>query len=52
LTGLVEKLKRGHENAAFREIVRSGSVDDFSAEQRKRAQEFRRGSPGGEARET
>jgi DNA primase len=52
LTGLVEKLKRGQENAAFREIVRSGSVDDLSAEQRKRAQEYRRGSPGGDARET
>ena len=52
LTGLVEKLKRGQENAAFREIVRSGSVDDLSAEQRKRAQEYRRGSPSGDARET
>jgi DNA primase len=52
LTGLVEKLKRGQENAAFREIVRSGSVDDLSAEQRKRAQEYRRGSPGSDARET
>ncbi len=51
LTGLVEKLKRGQENAAFREIVRSGSVDDLSAEQRKRAQEYRRG-PGADARET
>src|SRR6266498_2731903 len=28
LTGLVEKLKRGQENAAFREIVRSGPVED------------------------
>jgi len=46
LTGLVEKLKRGRENAAFREIVRSGPVDDMSAEQRKRAQEYRRGGPG------
>jgi DNA primase len=52
LTGLVEKLKRGQENAAFREIVRSGSVDDLSAEQRKRVQEYRRGSPGSDARET
>ena len=52
VTGLVEKLKRGQENAAFREIVRSGSVDDLSAEQRKRAQEYRRGSPGTDARET
>ncbi|TMG91513.1 MAG: DNA primase [Betaproteobacteria bacterium] len=52
LTGLVEKLKRGQENAAFREIVRSGPVDDLSAEQRKRAQEYRRGGPGGDARET
>ena len=52
VTGLVEKLKRGQENAAFREIVRSGSVDDLSAEQRKRAQEYRRGSPGSDARET
>jgi len=52
VTGLVEKLKRGQENAAFREIVRSGSVDDLSAEQRKRAQEYRRGSPGGDARDT
>jgi hypothetical protein len=52
LTGLVEKLKRGQENAAFREIVRSGSVDDLSAEQRKRAQEYRRGSPSSDARET
>jgi DNA primase len=52
LTGLVEKLKRGQENAAFREIVRSGSVDDLSAEQRKRAQEYRRASPGADARET
>jgi len=52
LTGLVEKLKRGQENAAFREIVRSGSVDDLSAEQRKRAQDYRRGSPSGDARET
>jgi DNA primase len=52
VTGLVEKLKRGQENAAFREIVRSGSVDDLSAEQRKRAQEYRRGSPGADVRET
>jgi DNA primase len=52
LAGLVEKLKRGQENAAFREIVRSGSVDDLSAEQRKRAQEYRRASPGADARET
>ena len=52
VTGLVEKLKRGQENAAFREIVRSGSVDDLSTEQRKRAQEYRRGSPSTEARET
>ena len=52
LTGLVEKLKRGQENAAFREIVRSGPVDDLSAEQRKRAQEYRRVGPGSDARET
>jgi DNA primase len=52
LTGLVEKLKRGQENAAFREIVRSGPVDDLSAEQRKRAQEYRRGGSGSDARET
>jgi len=52
LTGLVEKLKRAQENAAFREIVRSGSVDELSPEQRKRAQEYRRGSGSGDARET
>ena len=52
LTGLVEKLKRGQENAAFREIVRSGSVDELSPEQRKRAQEYRRGNGSGDARET
>ena len=52
VTGLVEKLKRGQENAAFREIVRSGSVDDLSAEQRKHVQEYRKVSPGGDARET
>ncbi|OLC65669.1 MAG: DNA primase [Betaproteobacteria bacterium 13_1_40CM_4_64_4] len=52
LTGLVEKLKRGQENAAFREIVRSGSVDELSPEQRKRAQEYRRGRGSGDARET
>jgi hypothetical protein len=52
VAGLVEKLKRGQENAAFRQIVRSGSVDDLSAEQRKHVQEYRKVGAGGDARET
>jgi len=52
LAGLVEKLRKARESAAFREIVRSGSLSELSAEQRKRVQEYRRTQPDAPARES
>jgi len=52
LAGLVEKLRKARESAAFREIVRSGSLSELSPEQRKRMQEYRRTHSDAPARET
>jgi DNA primase len=51
LNGVVEKLRKVREDAAFRELVRSSSIEDLSAEQRQRIQEYRRRDPPVEARE-
>jgi DNA primase len=51
LTGLVEKLRKARESAAFLEIVRSGRLSELSAEQRKRVQEYRRADSDAPARD-
>jgi DNA primase len=51
LAGLVQKLKRDRDSAAMREIVRTTSPGDWSAEQRETVRDFRRTGGAQEARD-
>jgi DNA primase len=51
LAGLVQKLKRDRESAALREIVRTRSPEEWSAEQRDQVREFRRAEAASQARD-
>ena len=51
LAGLVQKLKRERESAALREIVRTRSPEEWSAEQRDQVREFRRAEAAPQARD-